>query len=322
MKKEVLILIPLVLLSLGYIIYEYNFSSDKQLDSMVQEVALANKARNVSVENSPSIGGKNKEELSFKNNSKLVKNIDQNPDSTSLDSLKILETTKLNFSKDLASRFTSLKRAADSGDLEAAYILGQTLQDCAYEPRTMDQYNEAISKNFGTPISVADVGYELCKGITDKQLTESTFYLELAANGDDIISKIAFFKATPLEIENYSDDYSPQSKKEKDYLDSLFTRKIKNLDAAVTGGSIDAAITLGLAYSDDMSPTITGYNAEKALEYLILATLMDPSDKSNITAYIEFLKDKLPVYLYEKAFLETNQKFAEQNEGKIFTLLN
>jgi hypothetical protein len=222
----------------------------------------------------------------------------------------------------LFDAFDGLKLEADGGDANAAFILGELLQKCALEPKTQTEYTETISKNFGSPIEIADQGYKLCKGITKEQLALSTKYLEQAAKSGDIEAMLSFFRATPLEIENYSDHYQPNSPSETKYLESLFERKVEYLDSAVNKGNIDAAIALGLSYSDDQSPTATGYDIEKALENLMIARLMDPKDGMQINSYIEYLAQKTPIHTYESVEREANKRFRESLENQKITYID
>ncbi|RBP47039.1 hypothetical protein [Arenicella xantha] len=221
----------------------------------------------------------------------------------------------------LSDAFDELKSSADAGDLNAAYQLGELLQICALEPKTETEYTEAISKHFESPIERADEGYKLCKGITQEQLALSTKYLEQAAEGGDIEAMLSFFRATPLEIENYNDSYKPGSISEKKYLESLFERKVTYLNSAVDQGNIDAAIALGISYSDETAPTATGYDIEKALENLMLADLMDPGG-TNIGAYIKYLAEKTPIHIFESVQRKTQKRFENSFSGKQFTYVD
>ena len=225
------------------------------------------------------------------------------------------------YPENLASEFDNLKILADGGDINAAFILGKLLQTCSFEPKTAQEYNQIISKDYSTSIEVADYGYKLCKGITKQQLRLSTTYLEQAASEGDVEAQLEFFRAVPLEIDDYSDSYKPNNDAEKEYLESVYKKKRQFLETAVNNGNIDAAIVLGMAYSDEISPTVTGYDIEKSLEYLFLAQLMDPNDTMSVSSFIDYLRVKTPVDTFEQIRRSTEQQFSEQFENRQITLL-
>jgi len=235
--------------------------------------------------------------------------------------LRIVERRDIYLAESLTSKFLSIQQAANNGDVNAAYLLGESLQKCARSPRTLIQYNQAISTNLETPTSFTDEDYRFCKGITDEQLKQSSHYLEIAANSGDIESKIAFFKATPLEIENYSDNYVPQTESEKEYLTSLNDKKIKHLENAVKSGSIDAAVTLAISYNENTSSTITAYDIKKALNNLILAKLMNPDNRS-ITDLLGYLASTVSADEYDQAYRIAEQTFKREYDGSEFTVLH
>jgi hypothetical protein len=94
------------------------------------------------------------------------------------------------------------------------------------------------------------------------------------------------------------------------------------LNAAVDNGNIDSAIALGMSYSNEMVRTATGYSAEKALENLFLAELMDPLDGMNVGPFIDYLRERTSVDTFESVQRKANKRFENTLTQKDFTYLD
>ena len=234
------------------------------------------------------------------------------------DGLEPVFTRELDFSSSLLNQFESLKKSADEGNIEDAFRLGQLLQACAFEPKTQEEYDQTITDQLTIPVESINSGFEFCKGITKKQLKLSTFYLDKAAKAGDIEAQLSFFRALPLEIDGYGDNYEPNSKNERDYIADLNDRRIRYLESAVNEGSIDAALQLSLSYSNDLAPTITGHDLSKAIKYATLGSLMDHRNDSQSKAFLDFLLTQASVDEGEQATRSAQAIFSQAYQGKTF----
>lgn len=77
-----------------------------------------------------------------------------------------------------------------------------------------------------------------------------------------------------------------------------------------------------MSYSDNATKTITGYDPEKALEYLMLADLMDPMDiTSTIKPFLEYLSIDTPLYIVEQSRVVAHKKFVNELQDKTISYL-
>lgn len=308
----------LVALSLGIYLF---LSKPPQRNSIHHESTLVSKSSKENSSSSLTDRQTQKDNTTSEQETKKVAPTDVIIEHQPVNQEDILEDYR-RYPEVLITEFESLKRKADNGDINSAFILGDTLQKCYFEPRTQEQYNRALTKDPSISMDVLNFGFNLCKGVIDDQLKLSTHYLELAALEGDIEAQIGYFAAMPHEINGYDDDYTPTTEEEKAYLATVYQKKINFIETARNNGNINSAILLGLAYSDDTSKTVTGYNLERALENLFLAKQMDPEDRNSVGAYIEHLRVKTPVHIFERAQINSQKNFSELFDHKtVFTYL-
>jgi len=225
----------------------------------------------------------------------------------------------------LSDNFFKLREKADEGDIDAAYELGQSLQLCAHQPKSLKEYNEIITNNIGMPIEDLNYWFDFCSGITEKQIKLSTLYLEKAAKKGLVQATIDLFSAAPYEVESFDENYIPQTLADEKYLKELNERRVKYVEDALKEGSFDAALSLGSSYANQQAPKAvspTGYDLKKAIRYLHLAKLMNPNEALGVSQYLESLRLEVSVYEYESAISNAREFYRNNLADKEITSIN
>ncbi|MEM7612433.1 MAG: hypothetical protein AAF270_12175 [Pseudomonadota bacterium] len=163
----------------------------------------------------------------------------------------------------LRLRLEALRRAAESGDADAALELAGSLVECAASPRSPEELEVRINTLYQTrrvPTNAAPIddlygavedlrdNYEFCEGITLDQVLDHFIYMKLAADNGNLEAKsrLTGYGAMPEDgiFEALDRAWLSREDRARDELKH-------NFDAAISGDA-DAILTYGSWASEPM----------------------------------------------------------------------
>lgn len=163
--------------------------------------------------------------------------------------LRVVIRPSLTLDMTLLEQLYSLKLAAESGDTEAAYILGISLRDCSFAPVDESGLQERLQeayqfKDYGASVTNITQRYEFCLGVDKAQRRQFYHYLATAASRGYVPAQEAFAMITPeqyIQAKGYDtlgrDDYIAQRS-------AFVNQQVEFLGSAARHGSIRALIKL------------------------------------------------------------------------------
>lgn len=165
------------------------------------------------------------------------------------DQLRVVNRPGWTLDSTLLAQLDNLKLAAESGDTEAAYILGMNLRHCSFAPvddaGLQERLQEAYQFNDdGAAVTTITARYEYCFGVDNVQRSQFYTYLALAASSGVVPAQEAIAMITPeqyMQAEGYAtlarDDYVAQRL-------AFVKQQVEFLESAAQLGSIRALIRL------------------------------------------------------------------------------
>ncbi|GGW55067.1 hypothetical protein [Alishewanella tabrizica] len=163
--------------------------------------------------------------------------------------LSIVHRPKWTLESTLFEQLDSLILAAESGDNEAAYILGMNLRHCSFAPvddaGLQERLKEAYQfNNYGAAVTAITARYEFCLGVDNVQRSQFYTYLALAASRGFVPAQEAIAMITP---EQYMQAEGYDRLNRNEYLtqrSAFVKQQVEFLSSAAQHGSIKALIRL------------------------------------------------------------------------------
>ena len=221
----------------------------------------------------------------------------------------------INFDKiKVTELIDTLLLKAESGDLEANYIIGAALLRCIDAAASEEELEEQIDHYYQTtPFGYeAEHGlkdkYRLCEGVDSELVSQSNEFISYAADGGYILALHAYW-STYIPLNGMSDDMKQKK------ISELKERNRKYVNRGIELGSVFSALQLGLEY---YSGGLYAKNLPKAYAYIKLANSYLPNKSSD--DLLERIKED--VYLYEiddgeQMYKKLFEKFGRKSGIKI-----
>ncbi len=221
----------------------------------------------------------------------------------------------------LSSDYEQWVKLANSGDLDAALVLGKTLQFCALQARSKEDYKKEITNSVSHPLEAITKGYSICKGLSTAQIKESVRFFKMAADTGDLESMMEYAMAAPYHIDGILDRNEELN---MIALNKFTSSQVGYAEKALQNGSTDAAAFLGLHYLNNSNAVLKRgeIGNEKSLFNWLVHREMVPQPDPLKARIIEKLSLEIPVYRFKELETMAKKYVNIELKGQTFTTLN